>query len=461
MRIAGGETEVALIDGDADVALTHGALRRRVSDTAASLTSRLGGRRLVFLHPEGLDGIVLLLACLEARLPVCLVDLASAGSGRLLAAWQPTLVAGPRALVPDGEGVEELPSLGLRLDPAAPVHALHDDLALLMTTSGSTGDPKLVRLSLHNLDANARSIAQYLGIGPGERAVQSLPLHYAYGLSVLTSHLAAGAAFVTTRHSFLRPEFWAVAARHGTTSFAGVPYVYETLERLRFDPAKHPTVRTWTQAGGALKPEAVVRLHAKIQAAGGRFVVMYGQTEATARMSWLRPEALPAKAGSIGRAIPGGVLRLEPVADDPVHRELVYEGPNVMLGYAHGPADLALGDVLGGVLRTGDLGDQDADGDFFVRGRLSRFAKLYGHRVGLDDLEREAERLFRVPCAVVEHAGRLVLFCEAPEAPTDAGVVLARLLGVPPVALRVETIDALPRTAAGKKTYAPLLERLA
>ncbi|MFM2152933.1 MAG: hypothetical protein RL199_1368, partial [Pseudomonadota bacterium] len=415
MIAQGRETDVALVDGDADRVVSFGELRTLVSDTAQRLERRLGGRRLVLLHPEGVDGVVLYLACLEARLPVCLADLSAPASQRLVDAWRPSLVIGSAQGVLDGEALEGLPSTRARFDPAAPAHGLHEDLALLLTTSGSTGDPKLVRLSHRNIVSNADAIATYLGIGPGERALQSLPLHYAYGLSVLNSHLRAGATVVLTQQSFLRPEFWALAGRHAGTSFAGVPYVYETLHRLRFEPAKHPSIRMWTQAGGALNPELVTRFHEKATSAGARFVVMYGQTEATARMSWLSSDRLPAKAGAIGRAIPGGRLRLEPVPGDASQRELVYEGPNVMLGYALVPADLAKGDDLGGVLRTGDLGEQDGDGDFYIRGRLSRFAKLFGHRIGLDDLEREAERLFSVPCAVVEHAGKLVLFCEAAE----------------------------------------------
>ena len=124
---------------------------------------------------------------------------------------------------------------------------------LLLTTSGSTGSPKLVRLTAPEPGIQRPRHRDYLGLGPGERAVQSLPMHYSYGLSVLNSHLVAGATVVLTPHSFMRPEFWRDADEAGATSFAGVPYMYETLHRLRFDPARHPTLRTFTQAGGALR----------------------------------------------------------------------------------------------------------------------------------------------------------------------------------------------------------------
>ena len=134
---------------------------------------------------------------------------------------------------------------------------LHPDLALLLTTSGSTGSPKLVRLTLGNLVANAVSIVEYLGITPEERGMQSLPMHYSYGLSLINSHLAAGASIALTPFSFLQPQFWQAFDAARCTSFAGVPYIYETLHRLRFDPRRYPALRTMTQAGGALRPDLI------------------------------------------------------------------------------------------------------------------------------------------------------------------------------------------------------------
>jgi acyl-CoA synthetase (AMP-forming)/AMP-acid ligase II len=332
----------------------------------------------------------------------------------------------------------------------------HADLALLLTTSGSTGSPKLVRLTARNLEANARSITEYLGLGPAERAVQSLPMYYSYGLSVLNSHLLAGGSVVLTPHSFMRPEFWRDVDEQRATSFAGVPYMYETLHRLRFDPARHPSLRTLTQAGGALRRELTSHFHARCAAAGARLVVMYGQTEATARISYVPPERLAEKVGSIGRAIPGGTLRLERLEGmDGAAAELVYEGPNVMMGYAETPADLALGDVQRGVLRTGDLGAVDADGYFSVVGRLKRFAKLFGRRVSLEDVERELESAFPVRAIATEAGERLQVCVAAEAAVADDALVahLARFLAVPPSAIALRRLAELPLTATGKKDY--------
>jgi len=458
MTGAGASQALALIDADSDRTVTWDQLRLRVTAAAEELQKRLGGRRLVFLQPEGVDGVVALLACLQARLPVALVDLSSPAASRIVETYRPALCLGPREVEGNGPDLITLPQLASVWDLEAQSYLLHPELALLLTTSGSTGDPKLVRLSEANLTSNARSIASYLEIGPDDRAIQSLPLHYAYGLSVLTSHLMAGAAMVLTRQSFLRPEFWAAVNQHGATHVAGVPYVYETLHRLRLDPAKYPTLRTWTQAGGALRPDMIRHFHGRIHAAGGRFFVMYGQTEATARMAWLPPSLLPDKAGAIGQAIPGGQFSLRAIDDDPNAKELIYSGPNVMLGYAQGPEDLALGNELGGVLATGDLAEQDADGLLWVRGRRSRFAKLYGHRVSLDDVEREAGRRTGLVCAAFEQDGRLVVVVEAAAAPEGLGSELARWLSVPPVTVRVEARPTLPRGPSGKLLYAALKE---
>jgi len=315
-----------------------------------------------------------------------------------------------------------------------------------------------VRLTRRNLESNARSIARYLGLGPRERAIESLAMQYSYGLSVLNSHLAAGGSVVLTAHSFLRPEFWRAVDDERCTSFAGVPYVYETLHRLRFDPRRHPSLRTLTQAGGALRRDLIAHFQQLTEGAGARFFVMYGQTEATARISYVPPEMLPRKIGSIGIPIPDCRLRLAPVEDAAGLLELVCEGPNVMMGYADSPADLALGDILGGVLRTGDLGGVDDDGFFSVVGRLKRFAKLFGRRVSLEDVERDLEAAFPVRVAALDGGDRIVVHAEQEDPVHSEDLVrhVAKLLGVPPGAVVVRLVQVLPRTSTGKKDYRAL-----
>lgn len=444
---AGDASSPALIDADRGVTVTYAELRGRVAEAAGALSTG-AGPGLVFLRTTNtIDGIVAYLAGLAAGRPLALLDAALPEPmlAALAETYRPAAVMGPEGIV---------------ARPGASAPPPHPDLALLLTTSGSTGNPKLVRLTARNLLANASSIGRYLGLTPAERGMLSLPVQYSYGLSVLNSHLLAGAAVVISSHSFMRPEFWQALDRTAATSFAGVPYAWETLHRLRFDPARHPTLRTMTQAGGALKPELIRAFHERASAAGRRFFVMYGQTEATARIAYVPPERLADKIGSIGIAIPDGELSLQPV-DGSDQSELVYRGPNVMMGYAHSADDLADGDRLGGVLRTGDLAQVDDDGYFRITGRLARFAKLFGRRVSLEDVERELERQFPLQAAAVEDGERLLLHV----APTgDAAVSeapqllrhVATWLAVPPTALRVQAHARLPMTASGKKDYQAL-----
>jgi acyl-CoA synthetase (AMP-forming)/AMP-acid ligase II len=450
----------ALIAPATGVRLSYGELAERVEALAGWLRRTLGGRRLVFLAADAEPSAVLFyLACLRAGVPLCLAEPQPEALARLDGTYGPALLLAPRGLpMPEGWtiGSSPLEAYVAALAGEPRELDLHPDLALLLTTSGSTGSPKLVRLSARNLAANAKAIAVYLELSPDERAVQSLPMHYSYGLSVLNSHLIAGGSVVLTPHSFMRPEFWVSVDQERATSFAGVPYMYETLHRLRFDPARHPSLRTFTQAGGGLRHELVAHFHQRTTAAGARLVVMYGQTEATARISYVPPDRLGEKIGSIGIAIPGGRLRLDPLEQESgLASELVYQGENVMLGYAEGPSDLSLGDVQRGVLRTGDLATVDEDGFFTLTGRLKRFAKLFGRRVSLEDVERELESAFPVRAMATDGGERLQVHFVTDDAIHGEEMVahLARFLAVPPGAIRVGRLAELPLTASGKKDY--------
>ncbi len=389
---------------------------------------------------------------LDARMPPAALRL-------LLERYQPELVAGPGDLGPvDGhraDGPHDAVSLWWREgEPGPPAHP---DLAVLLGTSGSTGSPKLVRLSRRNLEANADSIVGCLGIDRRERAMGSLPLSYSYGLSVLNSHLRAGASVVLTEETVISPRFWGLVRDQACTSMPGVPYTYDLLSRIGFERIPVPSLRTLTQAGGRLAPERVTHFHAEMERRGGRFFVMYGQTEATARITCLPPDRLAEKRGSVGTAIPGGRLRVEigPGEATSPRRdgEVVYEGPNVMMGYAESRVDLARGDDLGGVLRTGDLGYLDAEGFLYLTGRTRRIGKVLGVRVNLDDVEALVRR--RGPAAVVAGDDGLEIFCEFGDEATFSELAgqLARDLRATPESFRFRRVPGLPYTASGKIDY--------
>jgi acyl-CoA synthetase (AMP-forming)/AMP-acid ligase II len=322
---------------------------------------------------------------------------------------------------------------------------VHPDLAVLLTTSGSTGNPKLVRLSRTAVRTNAEQIAEALEIDGNEVAITTLPLFYSYGLSVLNSHLIRGATVVLERTGIMQRTFWNAAVEHQVTSMAFVPSQYEMLRRLRFDPAKYPALRTLTQAGGRLRTDRVTEFADKMATVGGKLYVMYGQTEAAPRMATLPPDRLADKLGSVGRALPGGEFVIE-------NDEVVYRGSNVMMGYAETAADLLKGDEQGGELRTGDLGRLDDEGFLFITGRLKRMAKVFGVRINLDDVERH------FPVAAVAGDDKLVVFGEnlSEDEARALRTKIADWLGTHFTGVIVQSIGALPLLPNGKTDYRAL-----
>jgi acyl-coenzyme A synthetase/AMP-(fatty) acid ligase len=424
-----GSDALALIEPDGS-RWTHAELAGVVAERAAAMAGR---KSLVFCRcATDARTVVDYLAALEAGHAVAMVDAALAPEqlDALCHRYEPGLVLGP-------DGAQERKS-----------HTrVHEDLALLLSTSATTGSPKLVRLTLAAVQDNAVSIALYLELGPEERAIASLPFHYSYGLSVLNSHLLAGGSVVLPGASIVQAGFWSSFERHGCTSFAGVPHSYDLMRRAGLGKLALTRLRTMTQAGGALPPARALELHHQLRLRGARLVVMYGQTEATARMSWVPPSWLEDKAGSIGVAIPGGGLDTE-------YGELVYRGDNVMMGYASERDELALGDTLGGVLHTGDLGHRDDDGFFWVTGRTKRFVKIHGLRINLDEVERELPG----PTAAVGVDERgITVFVEAGD-PDELRRRLAKRFHLRAQSIDVRGLSALPHTATGKVDYAALAD---
>jgi long-chain acyl-CoA synthetase len=430
----------ALVDVAAGRTFTYADLASAVLRRAEDLISP--SKSLVAcLCRAGTSSIVGYLASLAAGHAVMLID--AAADPRMVSTILDTYQV---EFVLDGDACERLRGAG---------EPMHDDLAVLLSTSGSTGTPKYVRLSRRNLDVNAAQIVQALGIDSGERAVQSLPLHYSYGLSVLNSHLLAGACVVLPGASLVRPGFWEAVKEHRCTSMAGVPYTYTILSRIGFADLSLPGLRTLTQAGGRMEPATVLRFAQHMAGQGGRLIVMYGQTEATARIAYLPPERVLDKPDRVGRPVPGGHLSL--AADG----ELIYEGPNVMLGYALRQPDLALGDVNHGRLATGDLARVDDEGLYSIVGRKRRIAKLSGQRVNLDELEALLAPHGRV--AALEAAGELVLARAADEATValrDLSRRASELIHFPTRLIHVLEVEQVPRTSTGKTDYAALAREL-
>jgi acyl-CoA synthetase (AMP-forming)/AMP-acid ligase II len=315
-----------------------------------------------------------------------------------------------------------------------------------------------VRLSWLNLQTSASQINQTLRNSAQDRTMVTAPIFNAYGQSIIHTMLAIGGSFVLTRARLVSREFWDAVRQTECNTIGGTPYFYEVADRLELESLDVPRLVKFAASGGRLPGHLVRKFHAIAQRRGGALHLMYGQAEATARISGLPPEYLPEASGSIGFAVPGGRLSVERdgyecgAGDE---GEFIYRGANVMMGYARCQEDLAKGDGLGGKLSTGDLGYRDARGLFYITGRTSRFVKLNGWRVSLDEVEELLSDAG--PIAALNENDRLVIYSERPAGALDAAVrQLASRLNLHPSGFEVRQIASIPRLANDKTDYGSL-----
>jgi long-chain acyl-CoA synthetase len=450
---------VALIDGATGEQWTYERLCGEVQIRRDVLKTRKKSLIFHFCFNTP-DSVAWYLAAIESGLAIGLFagNLDSELRDRLLEAFDPEFILSrenpsPQYRQEPGTGLWQ--RIGEREYPEIPA-----ELTLLLSTSGSTGSPKLVRLSRGSVEANARSIQQALELTGEDRPVAHLPLNYSYGLSIVNSHLLVGACIVLTGESLIAPAFWKAITEHGVNSFSGVPYTYQMLRRLNLDRVPAQSIVTMTQAGGKLDDQSILHFHGKMEARGGRFWVMYGQTEAVARIAILPAAKLPTMIGSAGKAIPLGKLCINDgegeTSDANVTGELIYRGPNVMWGYALNRDDLSKGDDLQGVLATGDRARLDDEGYVYILGRAKRDAKLFGLRINMDDVETLLKS--HGPTAVVNGTDKLFVYCEFGD---DAELKqlqskMCAQLKLHSSGLVFRRIDKLPTTASGKIDYSQL-----
>lgn len=335
---------------------------------------------------------------------------------------------------------------------------LHDDLSLLLPTSGSTGSPKLVRHSYTNITANAQNVAQLFELSVIDRAIAILPMHYTMGLSVITSHLYAGATLLLLKSSLTDGVFWKFIKEHKATSFTGVPYSFEIMQKLRFFRMDLPDIKLLTQGGGKLDPALFTAYAEYAQNNNKKFIATYGQTEGTARMAYLPAHMALEKRGSIGRAIPNGQLSIIDAAgiestEGEATGEMIYRGPNVTMGYAYGPEGLIDGDERNGYLSTGDIAMRDHDGYYFIVGRLSRFLKLYGTRVSLDEMEGLIKDAFNTECVCTGSDEKMDVYVTNESIIEDVVKFAVTKTGLFHKAFEVSYIKEIRRNEAGKVIY--------
>lgn len=453
----------ALVTSDGQ-RITYAELNGRIRETAELLEAR----RVCFcLCENGIQSVVNYLSCLNAGVvPLLLSKEIDRGLlDNLIRTYRPEYLFVKENREKEAEGYEPV----RRTDGYVLLQAnepdcspVADDLALLLTTSGSTGSPKLVRQSYRNIQSNAEAIAEYLHLDRNQRPVTTLPMNYTYGLSILNSHLLVGATILLTDLPMNMKGFWKFMKNGRATSFGGVPFTYEMLKKVRIFKMDLPDLEYMTQAGGKLRPELHREFAEWAENTGKKFIVMYGQTEATARMAYLPPEKSLEKVGSMGIAIPGGSFSLldaegNTITDDETVGELVYEGPNVTMGYSECRADLGKDDERGGRLVTGDMAKRDADGYYTIVGRKKRFLKVFGNRVNLDELERIIAGSFPgLECAAAGRDDLVRLFVTDPSRQEEVRGRAAAVTHLSESAFSVAYLETIPKNDSGKVLYKDL-----
>lgn len=451
---------VAAIDSCGN-SLTYGD----INGLADFLRRNVRPRSLFFvLTGNNVGGVAWVVASiLSGNVPLILNAHTEAGLlTELLDTYLPEFVCAPENECKGDSGTIICEEYGYRLiHTGNPPCKMHGELSHLLPTSGSTGSPKLVRHKYSNIEAAGLNISTFFRLSEHDRPLMVLPLYYTMGLSMVFSHFKVGATVLITDLKMTEPGFWRFLKEERATSFTGVPFSYEVLDRMRFTRMRLPDLTLLTQGGGRMPEELNLKFAEYCRDNGKRWVATYGQSEGTARMAWLPEEYAISKMGSIGIAVPNGHLSLRDtegneIEESPATGEMCYRGGNVTMGYARNRDDLALGDERNGFLPTGDIAYRDEDGFYFIKGRMGRFLKLFGNRIGLDECEHILKSCVTCECACTGNDSRMIVYLTDG---TQAGVALSVLLKaikIPASVIEFRILNSLPKNEAGKILYSKL-----
>ncbi|MND72978.1 Long-chain-fatty-acid--CoA ligase [compost metagenome] len=424
-----------------------------INELIVEIPLKTEGRFLVFIYTDNsIASLAALFSCWNienATIALFSETLAEELKEALEQQYQPMCVVDKtREVIPDYHLIESISLFPLFISNEPRKFEIDNQIKLLLSTSGTTGSPKLVKLSERNVVENALSIIDYLPIESSDQTPLCLPIHYSYGFSVLTTNSIKGGRIYTAVDDMLKRTFWQTFKSYKFTSIVGVPFVYEMLNRLGFYAYDLPSLKYFTQAGGRLNADLIEKFYQYSKEKNCRFFVMYGQTEATARMSYLPPQDLESKKGSIGKPLKNGKFII-----DEHSGELLYGGPNVFGGYAQNRDDLAIYEQPLW-LRTGDLAQVDNDGYYFIIGRLKRFAKIAGNRVNLDELENYLKLDFnsaQLACLNIDDKKIAVFIKKDAEIDPERLIEFLRdKFTIHHTMVQVVFIEELPLTANGK-----------
>lgn len=450
---------IAAIDSNGDIL--------RYSDIATlshQITQHFEERALCFLLVENnIGGIAWAMSMVDSRQLVPLILNVKTEAGlyqHLLDAYHPTYICAPNHFLVEGLAIDT--QFGYTLTKVSDtISPIHSDLSHLLPTSGSTGSPKLVRHKYDNIEAAGINISTFFELKPTDRPLMVLPLYYTMGLSMVFSHLRVGATILITGLSMTDPNFWKFLKEQHATSFTGVPYSFQVLNLMRFFRMDLPDLELLTQGGGKMPTELNRKFAEYCRGNGKRWIATYGQSECTARMAYLPAKWAVDKVGSIGIAVPNGELSLidtdgSTITTPHTEGEMCYRGLNVTMGYARELADLALGDERNGYIRTGDLAYFDEDGCYYIVGRMGRFLKLFGMRVGLDECEQIIQTECNIECACVGTDEKMIVYITNEDKQSEVKDILVQKTHIVATCFEIRTILEIPKNEAGKKLYSKL-----
>jgi acyl-coenzyme A synthetase/AMP-(fatty) acid ligase len=451
---------VAAVDAQG-ATLTYGALRQFAGEAAQLMPSR----SLLFLLVENnVGGIAWVIGNICAgNVPLILnAHLDKELYRSLFELYQPPFVCLPEGMADNYPYEVVFSCYGYTLMKTGHEDCpMNEDLSHLLPTSGSTGSPKLVRHKYANIEAAALNISTFFELTEKDRPLMVLPLYYTMGLSMVFSHFFVGATLLITNQSMTDRNFWRFLKDERATSFTGVPYSFEILNLMRFFRMDLPNLALLTQGGGRMPRELNLKFAEWCRDTGRQWIATYGQSECTARMAWLPAKWAIEKVGSIGIAVPNAELSLidmngNRITTPNVEGEMCYRGKNVTMGYARCREDLLKGDERNGFIRTGDLAYFDEDGCYYIVGRMGRFLKLFGMRVGLDECERIVKGKYQIECACVGTDEKMLVYITDEQYKAQVKDELVSRLKLVASSFEVRVIADIPKNEAGKTLYAKL-----
>ena len=334
---------------------------------------------------------------------------------------------------------------------------LNENLSLLLSTSGSMGSIKFVKLSRNNIKHNADSIISYLKINKKDSAITNLPISYSYMLSVINTHFEVGASIVISKYSLVEKKFWETLKNSKVTSFNGVPYTYEILTKIGIKNIKIETLRYLTHAGGKLEKDKLKEIIKFCKKNNLKFFSMYGQTEASPRISYLKPEFSERKIGSIGKGMPGNKIYIidssgKKILKPFVEGEIICEGKNVFMGYSENYNDLKKANEENYKLKTGDLGFFDKDGFFYITSRISKITKIFGHRIDIGTLENlMSQKGYKIAC--LSNDKKIFIFIEKKYNKKNLINTISKITNLDIGSFELIKLKYLPRTSNNKISY--------